>query len=262
MDLGLSGKSAVVTGAGRGIGLAVTTALAEEGASVTAGSRTITEELEVLAEKYPVHPVAVDLGASGAPDDLVDVAVATFGGIDVLVNNVGAVHPRLAGFLAVTDADWDAALQLNLMIAVRTCRAALPHLLAHDSSSIVTVSSVNASLPDPLVIDYGAAKAALTNLGKSLSKEFGPRGVRVTTVSPGPVETDLWLGGGGVAEAIATATGGDPHAVAEQAVAATATRRFTRPNEVADLVAQLAGGRLPNLTGVEIVIDGGLTQSL
>lgn len=262
MDLGLSGKSAVVTGAGRGIGLAITAALAEEGARVTAGSRTITKDLEVLAQKYPVHPVAVDLGAPGASDDLVNAAVATFGGIDVLVNNVGVVHPRLEGFLAVTDADWDASLQLNLMVAVRTCRSALPHLLDHDSSAIVTISSVNASLPDPAVVDYSAAKGALTNLGKSLSKEFGPRGVRVTTVSPGPVATDLWLGGGGVAQTIANATGADPDAVAEQAVAATATRRFTRPREVADLVAQLAGGRFPNLTGVEIVIDGGLTQSL
>ncbi len=83
-----------------------------------------------------------------------------------------------------------------------------------------------------------------------------------TTVSPGPVETDLWLGGGGVAEVVANATGGDPHAVAQQAVAGTATRRFTRPSEVADLVVALAGDRLANLTGVEIVIDGGLTQSL
>jgi NAD(P)-dependent dehydrogenase (short-subunit alcohol dehydrogenase family) len=86
--------------------------------------------------------------------------------------------------------------------------------------------------------------------------------VRVTTVSPGPVATDLWLGGGGVAETVGAATGNDPAAVADQAVAATATRRFTRPDEVAALVAQLAGGRTPNLTGVEIVIDGGLTQSL
>jgi NAD(P)-dependent dehydrogenase (short-subunit alcohol dehydrogenase family) len=262
VDLGLAGKSAVVTGAGRGIGLAITAALAEEGASVTAGSRTITKDLEVLAQQYAVHPVAVDLGAPGAADDLVNAAVATFGGIDVLVNNVGAVHPRLEGFLSVTDDEWDTALELNLLVAARTCRAALPHLLAHDSSSIVTISSVNASLPDPLVVDYSAAKGALTNLMKSLSKEFGPRGVRVTTVSPGPVETDLWLGGGGVAEVVANATGGDPHAVAQQAVAGTATRRFTRPSEVADLVVALAGDRLANLTGVEIVIDGGLTQSL
>jgi NAD(P)-dependent dehydrogenase (short-subunit alcohol dehydrogenase family) len=262
VDLGLSGRGAVVTGAGRGIGLAITAALAAEGASVTAGSRTITADLERLAQEHSVQPVAVDLGTSAGPADLVAAAVTRFGGLDVLVNNVGAVHPRLEGFLAVTDADWDAALTLNLMTAVRTCRAALPHLLAHDTSAIVTISSVNASLPDPLVVDYSAAKSALTNLGKSLSKEFGPRGVRVTTVSPGPVATDLWLGGGGVAETVGAATGNDPAAVADQAVAATATRRFTRPDEVAALVAQLAGGRTPNLTGVEIVIDGGLTQSL
>ncbi|NMO89502.1 SDR family oxidoreductase [Actinomycetospora sp. TBRC 11914] len=262
MDLGLSGKVAVVTGAGRGIGLAVSTALAREGASVVAGSRTISKELEALAGEYPVHPVAVDLSGPQAPAELVAEAVAAFGGIDVVVNNVGAVRPRVDGFLAVTDADWEAAWQTNLMVAVRTCRAALPHLLEHESSAVVTVSSVNASLPDPLVVDYSAAKAALTNCGKSLSKEFGPRGVRVTTVSPGPVATDLWLGGGGVAEVVGGAVGADPEAVADQAVAGTATRRFTRPEEVADLVALLAGGTLPNLTGTEVIIDGGLTQSL
>jgi NAD(P)-dependent dehydrogenase (short-subunit alcohol dehydrogenase family) len=262
VDLGLSGKVAVVTGAGRGIGLAVTASLAREGASVVAGSRTVSKDLEVLAREHSVHPVAIDLSGPAAPAELVAEAVATFGGLDVVVNNVGAVRPRVDGFLATTDADWDAAWQANLMVAVRTCRAALPHLLEHDSSAVVTISSVNASLPDPLVIDYGAAKAALTNFGKSLSKEFGPRGVRVTTVSPGPVATDLWLGAGGVAEVVGGAVGADPDAVADQAVAGTATRRFTRPEEVGDLVALLAGGEMPNLTGVEVVIDGGLTTSL
>jgi NAD(P)-dependent dehydrogenase (short-subunit alcohol dehydrogenase family) len=262
MDLGLSGKVAVVTGASKGIGLAVVRALAAEGASVVAGARGGSAELSALAASAPVRPVAVDLTTPDGPDRLVAEAVSAFGGVDVLVNNVGAVRPRLDGFLALTDADWEWALGINLMPAVRATRAALPHLLERAPSTIVTISSVNAFLPDPGVIDYSAAKGALTNFCKSLSKEFGPRGVRVNTISPGPVETALWLGDHGVAATVARSGNGDAADVAKQQAAAAATGRFTRPDEVADLVALLAGGRAGNMAGSDIVIDGGLITTL
>ena len=262
MDLHLTGKVAVVTGASKGIGLAVTRALVAEGACVVAAARSAGAELTDLAGRAAVRPVQVDLSAPDGPDALVAEAVAAFGGIDVLVNNVGAVTPRLGGFLSITDEDWERTLSLNLMAAVRTTRAALPHLLERTPSTIVTVSSVNAFLPDPAVLDYSAAKGALANLSKSLSKEFGPRGVRVNTVSPGPVETALWLGEDGVAARVARAGGGDPQDVARQAVAGTATGRFTRPDEVADLVVLLAGDRGGNVTGADVVIDGGLVTTL
>jgi NAD(P)-dependent dehydrogenase (short-subunit alcohol dehydrogenase family) len=188
--------------------------------------------------------------------------VRAFGGLDVLVNNVGAVRPRVDGFLALTDDDWDWALTINFLAAVRTTRAALPHLLDRAPSTIVTVSSVNAFLPDPGVIDYSAAKGALTNFCKSLSKEFGPRGVRVNTVSPGPVETALWLGDDGVAATVARAGDGDAAAVAKQAADAMVTGRFTRPQEVADIVLLLASSRAGNVTGSDVVIDGGLVTTL
>jgi NAD(P)-dependent dehydrogenase (short-subunit alcohol dehydrogenase family) len=171
------------------------------------------------------------------------------------------VHPRPGGFLSVTDEDWLATWTLDFLSAVRTTRAALPQLLDR-TGSIVTVCSVNAILPDPLVIDYSAAKAATANFFKALSKEVGPRGVRVNTVSPGPVSTDLWLGKGGVAETVAGAAGGNPEAVAAQAAAGSVTGRFTTPAEVAALVVFLAGQRVGNLTGADIVIDGGLTPTL
>ena len=256
MDLGLTGKVAVVTGASKGIGLSVTRALVAEGASVGAGARSTGG----LAGLDGVHPVAVDLSTADGPGRLVEEAVATFGGVDILVNNVGAVRPRLDGFLAITDAEWETTLNLNFLAAVRTTRAALPHLLDRAPSTIVTIGSVNAFLPDPGVIDYCAAKAALGNFCKALSKEYGPRGVRVNTVSPGPVETDLWLGDHGVA---ATVSGGvDPHAVVDKVAATTSTGRFTRPDEVADLVVLLAGSRAGNVTGADVTIDGGLIQTL
>jgi NAD(P)-dependent dehydrogenase (short-subunit alcohol dehydrogenase family) len=180
----------------------------------------------------------------------------------VLVNNVGAASTRTDGFLAVTDEQWLFSLTMNLMAAVRTTRAALVPMVAAGKGSIVTTSSVNAFLPDPAVIDYGAAKAALTNFCKALSKEFGPHGIRVNTISPGPVATDLWLGASGVAETVARATGADPAAVAAGAAAASVTGRFTQPAEVGRLVAFLAGDAAANVTGADFTVDGGLITTL
>lgn len=173
-----------------------------------------------------------------------------------------AIHPHLDGFQSITDNDWSWSLNINFLAAVRTTRAALPHLLERRAGAIVTVSSVNAFLPDPTIVDYCAAKAALANFSKALSKEVGPRGVRVNTVSPGPVSTALWLGKDGVAATFARASGSEPDAVAEQAATSMVTGRFTRPEEVADLVLLLASDRAGNVTGADVVIDGGLITTL
>lgn len=261
MDLRLTGRSAVVTGASRGIGLAITRALAGEGVSVVAGALTGSDDLDELSRSADVRPVSVDLTTPSGPGELVAEAVAGLGGIDLLVNNVGAVRPRLAGFVALTDDDWEWGLTINLLAAVRTMRAAIPHLVGRPGAAIVTISSVNAFLPDPGVIDYSAAKAALSNVCKSLSKELGP-GVRVNTVSPGPVQTDLWLGSGGVAATVGGASGTDPGEVVHQQEAAAASGRFTRPDEIADLVLYLVSDRAANITGSDFVIDGGLVTTL
>ena len=260
MDLHLSGKVAVVTGASRGIGLAVTRALVEEGVRVVAASRGSSAELTALGPA--VRAVAADLTSLQGPQKVIDEAIAAHGGLDILVNNVGSVRPRIGGFLSVTDEDWATTLTSNFLSAVRTTRAALPHLLRRGAGAIVTVSSVNAFLPDPLVIDYSAAKAALTNFCKSLSKEVGPKGIRVNTVSPGPVATDLWLGDKGVASTLAGASGAQAEAVAKQAAASMVTGRFTRPEEVAQLVVTLASDRSGNVVGADFVIDGGLVTTL
>jgi NAD(P)-dependent dehydrogenase (short-subunit alcohol dehydrogenase family) len=255
MDLGLSGKTAIVTGAGRGIGLAVTRALAAEGVRVVAGARNITPELLDLPN---VQPVQVDLALPDGPAELVEAA----GGLDILVNNVGAIRPRTGGFLSVTDDDWASTLTINLLAAVRTCRAALPYLLAQGAGNIVTIGSVNARLPDPLVIDYSAAKAALAGFCKALSKEVAAQGIRVNTVSPGPVSTGLWLGESGVAQTLAQATGGNAGDIAKQAAADSPTGRFSTPEEVADLVLFLTSARAGNVTGADFAIDGGMITTL
>jgi NAD(P)-dependent dehydrogenase (short-subunit alcohol dehydrogenase family) len=262
VELHLSGKTALVTGASRGIGLAIVRALADEGVSVVAGARSTTRELAALAETGRVHPVTADLSTPDGPATLVEAGTALLEDrLDILVNNVGVVHPRTGGFLSVSDDDWLQTLTINFLAAVRVTRAALPHLLDR-GGSIVTINSINSSLPDPLVIDYSAGKAALANFCKALSKEVGPRGVRVNTVSPGPVETDLWLGAGGVAETVGAMSDLAPEEVAKGAISGTATGRFTRPEEVADLVLLLAGDRATNVTGADIRIDGGLFTTM
>ncbi|MEU5701516.1 SDR family NAD(P)-dependent oxidoreductase [Streptomyces aurantiacus] len=262
-DAGLAERIVVVTGAGRGIGLAIVEAFLAAGSRVVAGSRERTEALdEHVKQGAELTVVEVDLATPDGPAALVAEAVAVHGGVDVLVNNVGAVRPRVDGFLGVTDEDWDWTFTVNFMAAVRATRAALPHLLATGAGRIVTVSSVNARLPDPLVIDYGAAKAALTNFCKALSKEVGPRGVRVNTIGPGPVETALWQGAGGVAATVGRFRGVDPREVARSAADQSVTGRFTRPSEIAELVLYLAGPRAANITGADFVIDGGLVESL
>jgi NAD(P)-dependent dehydrogenase (short-subunit alcohol dehydrogenase family) len=262
MDLHLSGKVALVTGASKGIGLAITQGLLNAGACVSAGARDYTDTAAHPGADSRIHQVKLDLTDSDAPARLVEETIATYGGLDILVNNVGAVHPRPEGFLSLTDDDWTWAFTINFLAAVRTTRAALPHLLQRKASAIVTICSVNASLPDPLVIDYSAAKGALLNFCKSLSKELGPKGVRVNAVSPGPVSTGLWLAQDGVAATVAAATGGKADDVAERAAAQSVTGRFTSPEEVADLVLMLASDRAGNITGANFAIDGGLISTL
>ena len=257
MDLELSGKIAVVTGASKGIGLAVTRALAAEGARVFAGARTI----DTLTGIDGVTGIAVDLVAPDGPEQLIGHALEQHGRLDLLVNNVGGVHLRLDGFLQVSDADFEASFQLNFFAALRAMRAAVAAMLPRGEGAIVNVVSVNAFLPDGLVIDYGAAKAALLNVAKALSQEVGPQGVRINSVSPGQVATDLWLGDEGVAATIGRAKGVEAGTIRDQAVAGIPSGRFTTPEEVATLVALLASPRTGNVTGSNYVIDGGLVKT-
>ena len=258
MDLDLTDKVAVVTGANKGIGLAITESLAAEGALVVAGSRS-TDNLDGLDR---ITPVAVDLEAEDGPARLVGRALDEHGRLDVLVNNVGAVRIRLDGFLATGDEEFEWALRMNFFTGLRAIRAALPTMVERGSGSIVSIASVNAFFqPDAATVDYGVAKAAVVNLSKSLSQQFGPHGIRVNCISPGQVSTDLWLGDQGVAATVANATGVDADAVRESATAAIATGRFTTPQEVAALATMLASERLGNVTGVNYVIDGGLIKT-
>ncbi len=252
MNLGLTDKVAVVTGASKGIGLAVAETLGREGARVVVGSRTQTPELAALCEKYDVTFVPVDLGDAGGPDLLIHAAAERHGRLDVLVNNLGATRPR-SSFLDIDDAEWRHVFDLTFFSAVRTSRAG-------DGGAIVNISSINARLPFPTVVDYSAAKAALSNLTKALSEEFAPQGVRVNAIAPGPVRTPFWTDPGGFADAAAAGTGKSAEETLDEVVPqqmGISTGRITEPREVAELSAFLASPRAANITGAEFVIDGG-----
>lgn len=258
MELKLRGKTALITGASRGIGLAIARALSEEGVRVVGAARTISSELSNITP----HTYAVNLSEPSGAQELVDFALAELGGIDILVNNVGAPDTRTEGFLAIDDAGWARMFDTNLFIAVRTTRAAMPSILER-RGSVVNIGSTNGRLPLPVVIDYSAAKAALLSFGKSLAEEFGPQGVRVNTVSAGPVMTDAWTGDGGIAEELARQAGVSRAQILADVptMLGLSTGSPTTVDEIATVVTLLASRRADNINGSEFIIDGGLLKA-
>jgi NAD(P)-dependent dehydrogenase (short-subunit alcohol dehydrogenase family) len=250
-------RTVLVTGASRGIGLATARAFLAQGARVIGASRTITPELAAAG----AHTVATDLTAADGVSRLTEEV----GDVDVLINNVGGGDDGAAGlhgFLDVADAEWRAFFDLNFFTAVRVTRAALPGLIAR-RGVIVNVSSIGARVPSNGPVAYNTAKAALTALGKALAEEFGPAGVRVVTVSPGPVRTAVWEAPGGLGAQLAAAahTGHEEFLARVPAVMGMTTGRFTEPEEVAQLIAYLAAPQAASITGADFLIDGGLVKT-
>lgn len=257
MDVQLAGKTALVTGASRGIGLAIVTMLLEEGMRVIAGSRTVPPE---LAESGAIA-MQVDLSAAEGPLQLVERALTELGEIDLLVNNVGGGDSgglQTGGFATFEDEQWRQMFELNFFSAVRTTRGALPSL-ARRKGAIVNISSNGARIPHAGPMPYTTAKAALTAFGKALTEEVGPLGVRVNTISPGPVRTSLWESPEGYGAELARSMG-VPHAqlLAQlPAGAGVTTGRFVEPEEVAAIVGYLASPLAGSITGADYIIDGG-----
>jgi NAD(P)-dependent dehydrogenase (short-subunit alcohol dehydrogenase family) len=262
MDLGLHGRVAVVTGASKGIGLAVVRTLHKEGARVVATSRNRSPQLDALDGEL-LH-VPADLMDPDAPAEVIARAVEAFGGLDVLINNAGGSPPGTKmpqfGFLGLTDDGWREMFEFNLFSAVRACRAAIPFMVERGGGAIVNISSGHGRQPSAVNVDYGAAKAAMINLTKALSEEFGSQGIRVNGVCPGPVKTPWWTDEGGAADIMAARTGTDRETVMSTVapeMMQLVTGRLADPQEIADAVVLLASPRSGSTTGTELVVDSG-----
>jgi 3-oxoacyl-[acyl-carrier protein] reductase len=244
MDLGLSGKACVVTGSTAGIGLETAKLLVAEGARVvTCGRRDAPAIGETL------H-VSKDLSEPDAPAALVERAVAELGALDVLVNNVGAgVH---ASFAEVTDEEWDALWQLNVMSYVRAIRAAVPQLRMR-RGSIVNVSSTAGKRPSTGLPHYSVTKAAVLSLSRLVADVYAADGIRCNAVTPGPTATDAWLGEGGLADQ----QGGDRDEVLAKVGAGRPLGRLAEPQEIAAVICFLASERASYVTGAAWSADGG-----
>jgi len=240
VDLGLAGKVCLVTGSTAGIGFEVAKRLADEGAHVVTTGRR---------ERGPgeLH-VAADLTERGAADRLVAAAVERFGRIDGLVNNTGGTEIRKLAEL--TDDDWQRSFELNLMTAVRTTRAALPHM--QSGSAIVNVSSTAAKRPSAGMPDYSVLKAALLSFSRLVADLHAAGGIRCNAVTPGPTATDAWLGAGGLAE-----QQGDRDEVLAKVAAGRPLGRLAEPGEIADVIVFLLSPRTAYVTGAAWSVDGG-----
>jgi NAD(P)-dependent dehydrogenase (short-subunit alcohol dehydrogenase family) len=259
MQLELSGKTAIVTGASRGIGLATVEALRAEGVQVVGAARKLTPELEATG----ALAVPVDLATREGAQSLVDETVRAFGGVDLLVNNVGGGDLLgLAGFADLDDDAWADAFEINLFATVRVTRAALPWLV-RDGGAVVNVSSIGAWRPEGPPLAYNVAKAALKAFGRGLATELGPSGVRVVTVSPGPTRTSMWEGDCGLGAQLAAALGTPQDAIVAGAPEqiGMVTGRLAEPAEVADLISYLLSPRAASITGSDHLIDGGAIRT-
>lgn len=252
-----AGKRVVVSGGTKGLGRATIERFLAGGAQVITAARS---EGSALADAIFVR---ADLTTPEGAAALAEAALDRMGGIDIVAHVVGGSASPGGGFAALTDAHWLAELNLNLLAAVRLDRLLAPQMIDWGSGTIVHVTSIQAILPLPeSTTAYAAAKAALRTYSKSLSKELGPKGVRVNAVSPGWIMTEA---AGDFLERIRSATGGTIEDARQQVLdglGGIPIGRAAEPHEVADLIAYLASDRAAAIHGAEFIIDGGTVRTV
>jgi NAD(P)-dependent dehydrogenase (short-subunit alcohol dehydrogenase family) len=244
-------KRALVTGGTKGLGAAVVGRLREMGAKVLTTARSDSQPADGMF-------VAADIATAAGCATVVDAIDSQFGGVDIIVHVVGGSSAPAGGFAVLDDDVWQREFNLNLMPAVRLDRALLPAMIKKGEGVIVHVTSIQHQMPLPQsTIAYAAAKAALSNYSKALSKEVGPKGIRVVRVAPGWIETTA---AAALVSRLALEAGSDEQTARQglmDSLGGIPIGRPAKPNEVADLIAFLVSPRAASITGSEYVIDGG-----
>jgi 3-oxoacyl-[acyl-carrier protein] reductase len=237
MDLGLRDAVCLVTGSTAGIGAATVKLLRAEGAVVVSTGRSGGD-------------IQADLARAGEPERVVHEVERRHGRVDVLVNNVGGTEIRKLEDL--TDADWQASFELNLLTAIRATQAALPAMRGRGTGTIVNVSSTAAKRPSASMPDYSVMKAAMLSFSRLVADLYAKDGVRCNAVTPGPTATGAWVGDGGLAD-----QQGNREEVLAKVGAGRPLGRLAEPEEIAAVIAFLCSPRSSYVTGAAWSADGG-----
>lgn len=257
-DLGeFAGRRVLVSGGTKGLGRATVERFRAGGARVITAARTIKDPIE------GVEYVQADLTTAEGSQALSKAALERLGGIDILTHVIGGSASPAGGFAALTDDHWLAELNLNLLAAVRLDRQLIPQMVDRGKGTVVHVTSIQSVLPLPeSTTGYAAAKAALRTYSKSISKELGPKGVRVNSVSPGWIMTEATGDFLGMLQAANGGTIEDARKSVLDALGGIAIGRGAEPHEVADLIAYLSSDRAAAIHGAEFVVDGGTIRTV
>jgi 3-oxoacyl-[acyl-carrier protein] reductase len=262
MDLGLTGKKALVAAASKGLGKATALALAREGVDVCIVARG-QDVLQAAADEIrratgrSVLALPTDVSSAQEVQALMTRVGEAFGSVDILVNNAGG--PRPGVFTDMSDEDWLAAMELNLMSSVRLTRLALPGMRANKWGRIINITSVAVKQPMPTLILSNAARSAVVAMAKTLAGQVAADGVTVNNVCPGYTLTDRMRS---LAESSAAREQTSPETIMSRWELAVPARRLGKPEEVAALITFLASQQAAYITGTTIQVDGGLTQGL
>jgi 3-oxoacyl-[acyl-carrier protein] reductase len=246
VDLGLSGRTAIVCGASQGMGLAIAEAFAREGMNVAMFARR-RKVLEVEAERLGALPVQGDVTNPKDCERLVERTLDAFGGVDVLVNNGGG--PPRGSALELDDETLEGSVALLLLSAVRLTNLCLPHLRKSPAGRVVNIESSTVKEPADNLALSNAVRPGVVGWAKTLSREVGPDGITINTIAPGRIDTER------LAEVY-------PDGPSEEDLKTIPLRRLGRPDEIAAVVCFLASDAASYVTGTVIAVDGGLTRSL
>jgi 3-oxoacyl-[acyl-carrier protein] reductase len=254
MELGLRGRACIVTGGSRGIGLATATALAREGARVLITGRD-EAALGEAKQRCGAEAIALDVTAPDAGERTIDACMTAFGRLDVVVNNAGTTTARPLEQL--TDPEWQAQWELNVMAPMRLMRAAAPLMAQAGWGRIVNVSSSSGKRPSLTNAAYSVTKAAELSLSRAFADEYASRGVLVNAVAPGVVSTGLWIAPGGLADQLAAARGDTREKVLHSTAARNPLGRLGTEEEIAAVIVFLCSEAASNVAGAAWSVDGG-----